>query len=104
MGPLTVCEIDVPFHLSLAAITSRHEIARVNHRKRVSPPVDKTGIMERWLAESRLWMAAPNRTFVLSNSRYVQSKFYFEYIVNSFEITMSQKSWGFFKFETWRQV
>jgi hypothetical protein len=77
MGPLTVCEIDVPFHLSLAAITSRHEIARVNHRKRVSPPVDKTGIMERWLAESRLWMAAPNRTFVLSNSRYVQSKFYF---------------------------
>ncbi|XP_046642037.1 cyclin-dependent kinase-like 4 isoform X2 [Daphnia pulicaria] len=68
MGPLTVCEIDVPFHLSLAA-TSRHEIARVNHRKRFSPPVDKTGIMERWLAESRLWMAAPNRIFVLSNSR-----------------------------------
>jgi hypothetical protein len=56
------------------------------------------------LAESRLWMAAPNRTFVLSNSRYVQSKFYFEYIVNSFEITKSQKSRGFFKFETWRQV
>ena len=65
MGPLTVSEIDIPFHLSL----SRHEIARVN-RKRVSA-VDKTSIMERWLAESRLWMAAPNRTFVLSNSRYV---------------------------------
>jgi hypothetical protein len=61
MGPLTVEGIDIPFHLSLYS-TSRHEIAQVNRDS-----VDNN--MERWLAESRLWMAAPNRTFVINNSR-----------------------------------
>lgn len=48
--------------------------------------------MERWLAESRFWMAGNNRTFVVSNSRYFSSPIITNYPLKSISELVDKKN------------